>query len=366
MSIFGIRGSYGSMPDAAALADIGPGCRAVSIHCYSFDQLDEILGTLPKGMITHIQLNNEWKEVGHDWSGWESACKALGPRFKGRLHWVSCGGELDLWHLQPPVGKPDKRLTPQFAANLVNVASPYLRAAGIKVSTTSLASGGWPEYLQTMVPLCWQAADAVDLHLYVKKIANFPAYPDWQEASEALDLAHRMSGLPVICSEAGIKVDDAGGLNAQATWGGRLWDLTKSLAPITYPLIVLFAYSDAVGTPAEQGGQAFGMIGANGEKKQLYRVIQNACGGPIALPSETPPPPNPGPQPPEVIVITSGPNNEWLGSGLLQAINTRKLTPLTGELPGEGGTAIVYCAGGVKLRWYPWENKAYLERSEAA
>lgn len=285
---FGIRGSWGAMPDAAALAELGLTDGWVSAFVYSFDQLDEALARLDPRTRVHTALNNEWAEVGHDWKGWLDACTAFGERFAGRVQVVTAGVELDLWHTQPPVGEPDPQLTPTFAAALANQAGTVLRPKGIRVAPTSLASSGWTEYLRAMVPLCWHKTDLVDLHLYGKRIGGWPAHhAGWQEAREALEQARQISGKPVFSSEAGIKIDDAGGVASQAEWGARLLRLAGELDREQFGPLILFAWHDGVGTDREQGGQAFGMVSPHGRMKPLYYAIREAA---RALPAQPPHP----------------------------------------------------------------------------
>lgn len=289
MAEFGIRGSYGSMPKAADLQALGPGVAWVSTLVYSFDQLDETLSELDPTTRVHVVLNNQVAEVGGGWENWGDACKEFARRFAGRVHLVTCGNELDAWHYEPPAGQPDPKLTPVFAAGLANLASEMMGDSGIELAPTSLASSRWPEYLQAMIALCWRRVRKVDLHLYSKRIDGWPVdHPEWQEAREALALARQIGGKPVCSSEAGIKIDDAGGLASQAEWGKRLVGLAADLDPEQYGPLILFAWSDGAGTDKEQGGQAFGLIGPDGHRKPLYYAIQEAV---AAAPVPTPPPP---------------------------------------------------------------------------
>jgi hypothetical protein len=243
----------------------------------SLSLLDGMLDRLSPFVSVMVALNSECDEVRGDWSGWESACAILASKYAGRVKIVGCGNELDLWHLQPPVGQPDPRLTPAFAADLVKRAVPILRPAGIKVAMSSVASGQWPDYLREMSRLCQGVADFADLHLYVKRLNGVPTNADWQTAEAALRDARDISGLPVISSEAGIKVDDAGGLERQAQWAAGLGTLPADL-------ICYFAWSDGIGTAAEQGGQAFGTRGPNGAAKPVWFAMQRLLGGPLAEP----------------------------------------------------------------------------------
>lgn len=241
--------------------------------------VEDMLGDLPADVSLMVSLNSECAEVRSDWSGWVNACgllAAMSRRWPGRILIVGCGNELDLWHLQPPEGQPDPRLTPEFAADLVRSASPILRGAGIRVAMSSVASGSWPAYLSAMAQACNGAADYADLHLYMKRCNGVPNDPNWQDASNAIIDAQVLSGLPVICSEAGIKVNNAGGLNQQAQWAAGLADLPSEL-------VCYFAWSDGVGTAAEQGGNAFGAVDASGKRKPVWYTLQKLFGGPMPI-----------------------------------------------------------------------------------
>lgn len=116
----------------------------------SLTLLDGMLARLPTEVSVMVTLNNQCHEVGWDWSGWEMACRIIAANYAARVKIVGCGNELDLWHLQPPVGDPDPQLTPAFAAELVRRAAPILHDAGIQVAMSSVASGGWFEYLDRL------------------------------------------------------------------------------------------------------------------------------------------------------------------------------------------------------------------------
>lgn len=243
----------------------------------SLDLIPPMLDTIPREIGAMITLNAECAEVGSDWSGWEHACGLvanLAGRYPGRIKIVGCGNELDIYY-----NNGDGRMSPAFAAELVERASPILRPAGIRVAMSSVASGGWPDYLREMAARCWWAADYADLHLYVKALNGIPRNADmtfWQDANDAIALAKRRSpNTGLICSEAGIKVDDAGGLEEQAWWAMGLPDLQAEL-------VCHFAWHDRVGSPGEQGGQAFGAVGLDGKRKPLWGALQAVFGGPIS------------------------------------------------------------------------------------
>lgn len=285
MTAIGLCATTRVCPDAHELASLGIGAgNWLRIHSYSLSEIDVTLRDIPADINIILTPNNELAEVGNDWVGWEDAMRQIADRFSHRVQIVGCGVELDLWHLQPPVGQPDPRLTPSFAADLVKRASPILRPAGIKVAMSSVASGSWPAYLADMARHCAGAADLADLHLYAKILNGIPRNPDmtiWQHAAEALREAERISGLPVIASEAGIKVDDAGGLEAQAQWAAGLVSLPAEL-------VCSWCWHDRMASPGETGGQAFGARGLDNQQKPLWFALQHQFGGPSTAPTEPP------------------------------------------------------------------------------
>ncbi len=285
MAALGLCATTRHYPDAAECAALGLSeGDYLRLHAYSLTELEAALKVIPAGIKVILTPNNELAEVGWDWGGWEDAMRQIAGRFSDRVAICGCGVELDLWHLQSPSGENDPRLTPGFAAELVRSAAAILHPAGIQVAMSSVASGRWPRYLSEMASYCRDVADYADLHLYMKRVDGVPNDPNWQSAQVALDQATYLAGVPVLSSEAGIKVDDAGGLEWQASWAGGLVNLQS-------PLVCYFAWSDAVGTPSEQGGQAFGALDPDGSRKPVWYVLQRLFGGPSSQPPAAPPEP---------------------------------------------------------------------------
>lgn len=272
----GLCASTRHYPDAAELAALGIGAGDwLRLHVYSFAELDAALRVIPPDINIFMAPNNEMVEVGWDWIGWESVMHRIATYYAHRVKMVGCGNELDLWHLQSPSGENDTRLTPLFAANLVRRAGRILRPAGIKVALSSVASGSWPAYLREMSHLAGAFADYADLHLYAKQINGVPG--GWQTADDALRSAAEIAGRPVIASEAGIKVDDAGGEDAQARWA-------EGLRSLPAQLVCYFAWRDDLGTGEEQGGQAFGARGVDGRAKPVWFTLQRLFAGQASHP----------------------------------------------------------------------------------
>jgi hypothetical protein len=288
MSNFGLAiNCNGAIPSPQDFADLGldSGDWVRTPIQGSLTLLDQLWPNLPNGLNVMVDLNNECHEVGGDWLGWEDACRIIAERYSSRVRIVGCGNELDLWF-----DRGDRNLTPSFAASLVRRASPILRSAGIKVATNGVASGNWQEYLAEMVNECRDELDYANLHLYAKSAGGIPS-PDWQSVGDAWQRARDLTGKPVICSEAGIKVDDAGGLDRQAQWARGLFDWAESVSTDDCPMVAYFAWSDGIGTSDEQGGQAFGALDPHGNRKPVWQALQESYMGPTPLP--TPPVPLP-------------------------------------------------------------------------
>lgn len=271
-----------SVPEAAEYAalGIGPGDWVRTAVQGSIALLGPVIQGLPDGVNLVVTLNNECREVGGGWEGWENACALIAHLYSNRVKIVSCGNELDIFYYQG-----DSSVSPAFAANLVKRAAPILRPAGIKVAMSSVASGSWPTYLAEMSRLCQGSADYSDLHLYVKRLNGVPNNPDWQTAEAALVQAHNLSGLPVISSEAGIKIDDAGGLDQQAKWAAGLGGLPAEL-------VCFWCWHDRMASPGETGGQAFGARGLDGKQKPVWSTLQSLFreSTPVPIPTPEPPP----------------------------------------------------------------------------
>lgn len=238
-----------------------------------------MLDLLPPEISVMVTMNNQCAEVRADWSGWDDACRMvvnIAGLHPGRIKIVGSGNELDSYYY-----REEPRMSPAFAADLVRRAAPILRPAGIKVAMTGLASGSWPSYLADMAARCRGFADYADLHLYVKSIHRIPEDPGWQTAAAALAQAAEISGLPVIASEAGIKVQDAGG----PTWQGR-W--AEGLGELQAELICYWCWHDKMASPGETGGSAFGARGLDGQAKPVWSVLQSLFRGPLAPPAVPP------------------------------------------------------------------------------
>ncbi len=276
--------------------------KGVGLRCLAYD-LDELwnwLAQLPQDTPVFVSVNNECRQVGGDWRGWDAACGRLASdvvvaRSGGRVVAVGAGVELDIWYMQPPGGSPDPRLTPLFAADLANRAYRVFEHTPVQLVATSVASGLWQDYLGQMAPLL-RSGIAVDLHPYVSKIGGLPPHGEpWEELSGKITRAKALvPGRTLYISEGGIKVGDAGGLNAQAEyvrrWLTALWDRV--------PFGAYFCLYDNTGTTEEQGDQAFGLVDAQGRPRPAFQAFRETVAALLgeSLEEEDVPPPPPGPE----------------------------------------------------------------------
>jgi hypothetical protein len=336
MSKIGLCAVTGICPDRWEIQRLG--AQAVRFHAYNFDDIDIMLSLTGPNVDIFVNLNGEYAEIKHDFSGWDTALAEFARRFKGRVKAVGCGNEFDLWHLQPPVGKPDKRLTPAFTADLAKRASVHLRPAGIQTVLASVASGSWPSYLKESARLAGDAIDAVDLHLYMKKtlytspdgVMTFtPNDAGWDTVVGALQTAHALTGKPVYATEAGIKEDDAGGKSAQARWVRGLIQNTRILDPSIYPAVFYFAWSDRVGTGQEQDGQSFGLRTVSSSPEPAWFAFEEE----IRKVPPIVPAPIPTPVPPKEPTPVPTPTGQFIvGSGVLEQMSAHGDKPATDEI----------------------------------
>lgn len=241
---------------------------------YDYDDFEEIIKDLPSNIKLCVMFSRQCKQVAWDYSNLAYQAAAFAERFKGKVHAVEMDNELDIWF------DVDKKLTPEYSASLVKQISSPMRQAGIMVLPTSVAGGTWFNYLAKLAPLVRPYVDAINFHPYVKKIKNFPAYPDWGEMENAIKEASQIAGgMPVACTELGIKIGDVGGEPAQAEYVTRAFSLLLSLPESLCPFGTYFCYYDGTGTAEEQGNQAFGLVRLDGTPRPAYYALAKLLGG---------------------------------------------------------------------------------------
>src|SRR5687768_3033078 len=112
---------------------------------YELAQLP-ILYTLGRPLV--VTLNNQCKEVGNDWSGWNNAvlqlCEINKQLGTNQLLVLQAGNEFDLYWNE------NGSVPPEFGADLALRTARIAHNYDIKIAATSVAGPRWPEYLQTM------------------------------------------------------------------------------------------------------------------------------------------------------------------------------------------------------------------------
>jgi hypothetical protein len=270
----GLVVSPGHVPSATELAHLRPAfLRSI---LYSFRDLAPLLNT---GLPILLTINNQMAEM-RGWSSAEHVAHEIVRRGRGQVFATNWGNEFDLYWKDNPNDVP-----PEFAANLVKRVAPILRDEGIAVIPTSVAGPRWPEYLQRLADLCRDDVDFFDLHPYGQR-PNGWRNQGWGfgNLSDIIRQASAIAGKPIICSEYGVKLDDAGGPDAVAEFLKAAETTFRQFSPDVFGYASWFAWHDLIGAPSEQGGQAFGLVSADNRTRPAWIAFAN-------LPKAAPIPP---------------------------------------------------------------------------
>ncbi len=298
--MFGLVVSPGNVPDTAELAALRP--RYLRSILYSIRDVDDLVSL---GLPIMVTVNNQMAEVGGDWSGWDRAIEQIVEHGRGRIFAVCVGNEFDLYNADNPDDVPA-----WFAADLVQRAASILRPYGIKTVATSVASRIWPGYLSEMADICRDDADWFDIHPYGQRPDGW-GEPGWFHGDLRATLlrARDIAGKPVICSEIGVKLGDAGGEQAVADFMLAAAQTVELLGPQVCPSVAWFAWRDQVGGPHERGDHAFGLVAEDGRRRPAWYAF-------AAL--------NPGEPAPE-------PLSQLVGHGIQTELDRRGWTASSGE-----------------------------------
>lgn len=230
---------------------------------YKLDDIDTLLD-LGKSLI--ITLNNQCAEVGFDWAHWNTAifslCKRLESQNKlKQLLVLEAGNELDLFSDTPA----------SFASDIALRAARICRQFNIKVAPTPVAGPNWPQYLKDLAQLCGSEMDYFGIHPYGQRPDGWHDNTKWMHGDlrDVIKTVKDITHKPVICSEYGVKIKDAGSEQEVALFLKAANDCIKSL---DISLMSWFAYEDAVGAPSEQGTSAFGLVSSGGVLRPAYHT----------------------------------------------------------------------------------------------
>lgn len=253
------------LPDAAERGQLRP--PFLRSLLYTIDDLGQ---RLPSDCRLLLTVNNECHEVGGDWSGWDGVMAEIAQRGAGRVLGVCVGNEFDLYWANNPNDVP-----PSFAADLARRAAAILRPAGIQTIATSVAGPRWQDYLRELAGLLGDEVDAYDLHPYGQRPSGWGAPGwGWGDLRVAIGTAYDLTGgRPLIFSEYGVKVDDAGGEAEQASFLAAAAAEIASMGERVIPFWSWFAWADDIGTPEEQAsGAGFGLVRADGSRRPSWQT----------------------------------------------------------------------------------------------
>ena len=176
---------------------------------------------------------------------------------------VCVANELDLFWSRDPNDVP-----PEFAAELCRQASEHLRPRNIRVVAPSVASSRWVEYLTELSRLCSSYVDWFDFHGYGQRPDGWvPTTWGFGNLSTSLKLAQDVCGKPVIMSEYGVKIVDAGSEALVPIFMDLAYE---TIERVGCPLVAWFAWRDQIGAPSEQGLHAFGLRADDGRKRPAW------------------------------------------------------------------------------------------------
>lgn len=246
---------------------------------YNLNEVDKLLSTERPFIIT---LNNQCFQVHNDWSGWDNAVFTLleDLKHKGKLDQLLClvaGNEFDIyWH-------DNGSVPPEFGADLAIRTARLTHNYGVKTSATSVAGEKWQEYLEAMASICRNQIDYFDVHFYGQRPTGWHEGEDWfhGDLKDALARAQDLAQKPLIATEIGVKIQDAGSESEVGSWLTAAHN-TMNMAGVLYKC--WFAYTDEIGSTAEQGSAAFGLKTAENRKRPAWVSFMQANLGVIVQP----------------------------------------------------------------------------------
>jgi hypothetical protein len=316
---------------------------------YKLDDIDTLL-KLGKPLL--ITLNNQCKEVGGDWAGWDNAILKLCQRVPpNKLIGIEAGNELDLYWVQ------NGSVSPEFAAAIARRAARTAHYYGIKVGCTPVASSQWPHYLQIVVDLCGADIDFVGIHPYGQRPNGWhdEKANQWMhgELHNVINTIHSFTNLSIKMSEYGVKIGDAGNEDEVATF---LQAAHNQLETENIDF-AWFASEDAIGAPSERGEHAFGLVAEDGRKRPAYYMFEELHKDTDDDDEEPVPPLNYGPW---LNKVGAGLLDMMREDNILPAQRTSTWLPL-GVTPSDVETC--YGQNGTLYYWLLTTNTGYRQRA---
>jgi hypothetical protein len=298
-----------------------------------------------------ITLNNQCKEVGGDWSGWDNTVHLLLEHLKSRkrlkdLLLLGCGNEFDIYWTE------NKSVPPEFAADLARRTARLAHNYNVKVAPTSVAGPQWVHYLSIMADLCRDDVDYFDIHPYGQRPEGWKDGQRWLhgDLKDVVNTVKTIGQKPVVFTEYGVKVRDAGNEKEVANF---LYAVNNSIQTLDVSYCAWFAYCDEIGAPHERGPDAFGLKSDKGVKRPAYITYAQIHASSVPTPIPEPPPP---------------PLQQWrgqVGDGLLAMMLEDYTEPAQRKstwLPlGVTPSDVEECYGknGVCYVWLLGENKGF-------
>jgi soluble lytic murein transglycosylase-like protein len=226
---------------------------------YGPEDLDRLLAT---GLPLFITLNNEYRG---GWSAFDDACRLIADNARGRMLGVGCGNELSgYW------GANEHDVPPAFGADLIRRASAILRPAGIPVYTDSVTGPRWVEYLTRLLALADEHIDGIATQATYGRAPDGWGPPGWGFGSfrDMIGTIRSLTAKPIMASEAGVKIGEAGGEDGQATYLTALDATCRDLDVAA----AYFCYEDSQGKPDERGSSAFGLVADDGRRRPAFHA----------------------------------------------------------------------------------------------
>lgn len=266
-------------PTAAQHADLRPSVWRSIV--YDNDSYDRAISALPSS-VKHIALiNGEHEAVGNstDPVVYQRAVQTFAHRFQGRVWGVELWNEWDLLGIDATT-----------IGQLVSAASPALKAANMLRILGSVAGPNWQQAL--INARNFVRAEDFDwgaFHPYGQRIAAMgspqPGFDPGMRAS--IERASALLGKPVAVTEFGAKIADYGGVERQAEYVTEAYREIRQLDSMQCPAACYFAWADGVGSPDEQGENAFGLIAADGTYRPAVAAYQALTTPPVEDRCET-------------------------------------------------------------------------------